>query len=112
MTRPYGRFFLPGPVEVRPEVLAAQLKPMTGHRGPDVQAFIGELQTGLKDAFRTERPVFIASCSGTGLMEAAIRNGASTRVLSLVNGAFSKRFSDIARQCGLEVDEVSIPWGE
>ena len=85
---------------------------MTGHRGPDVQAFIGELQTGLKDAFRTERPVFIVPCSGTGLMEAAIRNGASTRVLSLVNGAFSKRFSDIARQCGLEVDEVSIPWGE
>ena len=112
MNRPYGRFFLPGPVEVRPEVLAAQLQPMTGHRGPDVQAFIGELQTGLKDAFRTERPVFIVPCSGTGLMEAAIRNGASNRVLSLVNGAFSKRFSSIARQCALEVDEVSIPWGE
>ena len=112
LTRPYGRFFLPGPVEVRPEVLAAQLQPMTGHRGPDVQAFIGELQAGLKDAFRTERPVFIVPCSGTGLMEAAIRNGASNRVLSLVNGAFSKRFSSIACHCGLEVDEVAIPWGE
>ena len=111
-TRPYGRFFLPGPVEVRPEVLEAQLQPMTGHRGPDVRAFIGELQAGLKDALRTERPVFIAPCSGTGLMEAAVRNGASTRVLSLVNGAFSQRFADIARQCRLEVDEVSIPWGE
>jgi predicted phosphoserine aminotransferase len=111
-SRPYGRFFLPGPVEVHPDVLAAQLQPMTGHRGPDVQAWIAELQVGLKDAFRTDRPVFMVPCSGTGLMEAAVRNGASTKVLSLVNGAFSQRFADIARQCGIEVDELSIPWGE
>ena len=112
LDRPYGRFFLPGPVEVRPEVLAAQLQPMTVHRGPDVQAFVGELQAGLKDAFRTERPVFMVPCSGTGLMEAAVRNAATKRVLSLVNGAFSKRFADIAQCCGLKVDKISVPWGE
>ena len=109
---PFGRFFLPGPTAVRPEVLEAQLHPMTSHRGPESQDVMAELQEGLKDAFRTARPVFITPCSGTGLMETAVRNGASSNVLALVNGAFSQRFADIARLCGLDVDEVSIPWGE
>jgi aspartate aminotransferase-like enzyme len=45
-------------------------------------------------------------------MEAAVRNAARSRILALVNGAFSKRFADIARACGLDVDEVEVPWGE
>ena len=109
---PFGRFFLPGPTEVRPEVLEAQTRAMIGHRGPDIQEIVGELQDGLKRVFVTDRPVFISSSSATGLMEAAVRNGASGKVLSLVNGAFSQRFADIARACGLDVDEVAVPWGE
>ena len=107
-----GRFFLPGPTEVLPDVLAAQTGPMIGHRGPETDRLVIELQEGLKRAFRTERPVLIAPCSGTGMMEMAVRNGASRRVLSLVNGAFSARFAEIARNCGLEVDEVEVAWGE
>ena len=109
---PFGRFFLPGPTEVRPEVLEAQTRAMIGHRGPGIQELVGELQDGLKRVFLTGRPVFISSSSATGLMEAAVRNAASGRVLALVNGAFSQRFADIARACDLEVDEVAVPWGE
>jgi predicted phosphoserine aminotransferase len=109
---PFGRFFLPGPTEVRPDVLSAQTRAMIGHRGPGIQEVMRPLQEGLKQVFLTDRPVFISSSSATGLMEAAVRNGASRRVLSLVNGAFSQRFAGIAKSCGLEVDEVSVPWGE
>ena len=109
---PFGRFFLPGPTEVHPEVLEAQTRAMMGHRGPAIQEFVAELQDGLKKVFCTDRPVFISSSSATGLMEAAVRNGASGKVLALVNGAFSQRFADIARACGLDVDEVAVPWGE
>jgi aspartate aminotransferase-like enzyme len=109
---PFGRFFLPGPTEVRPEVLEAQTRAMIGHRGSLIQEFVSELQQGLKKVFVTDRPVFISSSSASGLMEAAVRNGASGKVLSLVNGAFSHRFGDIARACALEVDEVAVPWGE
>jgi aspartate aminotransferase-like enzyme len=45
-------------------------------------------------------------------MEAAVRNAGRTRVLSLVNGAFSKRFAEIAQACGFEVDKYEVPWGE
>ncbi len=108
----YGRFFLPGPTEVHPDVLRAQTRAMISHRGAASQAFMRELQSGLQNVFITERPVFISTSSATGLMEAAVRNAGRARFLSLVNGAFSKRFADIARACGFEVDEIVVPWGE
>ena len=111
-TLSFGRFFLPGPTEVHPEVLSAQNRAVIGHRGPAVQKLMGELQTGLKDVFRTESPVLISTSSATGLMEAAVLNGARSRVLSLVNGAFSKRFGQIAEACGLEVETLEVEWGQ
>lgn len=111
VTRPYGRFFLPGPTEVHPDVLAAQSRPMMGHRGAAAQAFWRGLHDRLQKVFMTGRPVFISTSSATGLMEAAVRNAGRERILSLVNGAFSQRFADIGRACGFEVDTVDVPWG-
>ncbi|MEX2048678.1 MAG: alanine--glyoxylate aminotransferase family protein [Gemmatimonadota bacterium] len=107
-----GRFFLPGPTEVYPEVLEAQTRPMISHRGAAMTELLQELQKGLEVVFVTKRPVFIGTCSATGFMETAVRNGASKKVLSLINGAFSKRFAEIARSCGLQVDDYEVPWGE
>jgi aspartate aminotransferase-like enzyme len=107
----FGRFFLPGPTEVRPKILEAMLRPMIGHRGADAVELMEALQAGLREVFGTARPVFVSSSSATGLMEAAVRNGASRSVLSLVNGAFSERFAEIAEACGREVDRLEVPWG-
>jgi aspartate aminotransferase-like enzyme len=112
MPADFGRFFLPGPTEVLPDVLDAQRRPMIGHRGKGMEELIARLEVGLKYVFRTERPVYIAAASATGLMEAALRNGARTRVLSLVNGAFSERFYHIAVACGLETDRLDVPLGQ
>jgi predicted phosphoserine aminotransferase len=107
----FGRFFLPGPTEVRREVLEAMLGPMMGHRTPEMEALMERIQPGLRHTFRTERPVYVAASSGTGMMEMAVRSVGQRRVLSLVNGAFSERFARIAEQCGLEVDRVVVDWG-
>lgn len=112
MSGEFGRFFLPGPTEVRREVREAMTGPMMGHRTPEAEALMERIQPGLKHAFRTERPVYLAPSSGTGMMEMAVRNAALRRVLSLVNGAFSERFARIAEACGLEVDRVTVEWGE
>jgi aspartate aminotransferase-like enzyme len=109
---PPGHFFLPGPTEVHPDVLAAQTRPMIGHRGRDIEHLIAGLQEGLKQVFLTEHPVIISTSSATGLMEAAVRNGvAGGKVLSLVNGSFSSRFSEIAAACGHETEVWSVDWG-
>src|SRR5262245_13294802 len=101
--KPFGTFFLPGPTEVLPEVLAAQLKPMIGHRGQGIRTLMDRLPVGLKDVFRTERMVFLSTSSVTGFMEAAVRNGVKKKALALVNGAFSKRFGELVQSCGFEV---------
>jgi aspartate aminotransferase-like enzyme len=107
----FGKFFLPGPTEVLPEVLEAQLKPMIGHRGAGIKTIMERLQVGLKDVFRTERTVFLSTSSATGFMEAAVRNGVRKKALALVNGAFSKRFGELVTSCGFEVEVMEVPWG-
>jgi predicted phosphoserine aminotransferase len=107
-----GRFFLPGPTEVHPDVIQAQSRPMMSHRGSGINELMKELQAGLEIAFFTKRPVFIGTTSATGFMEAAVRNAGRSRILSLVNGAFSKRFAEIAKACDFEVDTIEVPWGE
>jgi aspartate aminotransferase-like enzyme len=107
----FGRFFLPGPTEVRPEVLAAMTRPIIGHRGPAMSALLREVDAPLRRLFRTTRPVYVSSSSATGLMEAAVRNGVRRRALALVNGAFSGRFRDLVPECGREVETYEVEWG-
>lgn len=108
----FGRFFLPGPTEVRPAVLREMLRPMMGHRVPEMEALIGRIQPDLRYLFDTARPVYISASSATGLMEAAVRNGARRRVLCLVNGAFSERFFRITQATGLAAEALEVGWGE
>jgi aspartate aminotransferase-like enzyme len=108
----FGTFFLPGPTDVRDEVMAAMLQPMIAHRGSAFEQLFERLQHGLRPVFQTQRPVYISSSSATGMMEAAIRCAPPGRILSLVNGAFSERFAHIASMCAREVDRYDVGWGQ
>lgn len=108
------RLVLPGPVEVRPEILEAQTEWMIGHRSKAFVDLFGRLQSKLKQAFVTENRVFVSTSSGTGLWEGASRNCVrdDRRVLHLTNGAFSERWADVSRMNGKQVDIVSVEWGQ
>ncbi len=107
----FGTFFLPGPTEVRPAVLQAMSGRMISHRSAEFRALYARVQQGLRVVFGTSRPVFVATSSATGLMEAAIRNAPPGRVLALVNGGFSQRFANVAVACGRAVDRYEVAWG-
>jgi aspartate aminotransferase-like enzyme len=111
-SKTFGTFFLPGPTEVRDEIMAAMIQPMIPHRGSQFEQLFERLQQGLRPLFKTERPVYINSSSATGMMEAAIRAAPPGRILCLVNGAFSERFALIASMCGREVDRYEVAWGQ
>jgi aspartate aminotransferase-like enzyme len=111
-TKPFGTLFLPGPTEVREEIMAAMMHPMIAHRGPEFERLFERLQKGLQPVFKTDRPVYISSSSATGMMEAAIRCAPPGRILCLVNGAFSERFAHIASMCGRDVDRYEVAWGQ
>lgn len=105
------KLFIPGPTEVRPDVLEQMARPPISHRGPEM----AELQSGIVASARrilgTAHAVLLSTSSATGLMEGAIRNAAPRRVLSLVCGAFSRRWNSIARDCGVEADLLEVPMG-
>lgn len=107
-----GRFFLPGPTEVHPDVLAAMARPVIGHRGSAMSNLLRAVDAGLREVFGTAQPVYVSTSSATGLMEAAVRNGVRQHALCLVNGAFSGRFRDLVTDCGRTADSYTVPWGE
>ena len=111
-TKTFGTFFLPGPTEVREEVMTAMVRPMIPHRGAEFEDLFERLQQGLRPVFKTDRPVYISTSSATGMMEAAIRCAPPGRILCLVNGAFSERFAHIASMCGRDVDRYDVAWGQ
>jgi predicted phosphoserine aminotransferase len=106
-----GRFFLPGPTEVRSDVLAALTRPMIAHRGNDIESLLARVAPRLQRVFRTTQPVFTSTSSATGLMEAGVRNAACSRLLCLVNGAFSERFHKAAVNSGIVADKLPVAPG-
>src|SRR5213593_3365386 len=108
---PFGRFFLPGPTDVHPEVLAAMQRPMIGHRSGAMEQLLAGMAPGLARLFRTTRTVLVGTTSATGFMELAVRNGVRRRALSLVNGSFSERFAKLVQACGKECLRLDVPLG-
>jgi len=105
--------WIPGPTEVRGDILSAMAAPMIGHRSAEMRAVIQGLDPYLEALFGTSAPshrVAVHSCTATGLMEMALR-GSGERVLCLVNGAFSRRFATIAEALGKEVVRIESPAG-
>ena len=62
----FGRFFLPGPTDVHPEVLAAMALPMIPHRGKQMTEMLTGMAGPLQRIFRTSHRVLIGTCSATG----------------------------------------------
>ena len=107
----FGTFFIPGPTEIRPEILAEMTRPVMGHRGKEFEGMFARIEAGLRDVLLTARPVYVGASSATGFMEMAIRNAPEGEILSLVNGGFSERFAKVAESCGRCVERVTAPWG-
>jgi len=95
----FGTFFVPGPTEIRPEILEQLTRPMIIHRGREFEAMFARIEAGLRDVFLTARPVYVGATSATGFMEMAVRNVGAGAILSLVNGGFSERFAAVAESC-------------
>lgn len=115
MTTPSRRktLFVPGPTEVRDEILAEMSRPMIAHRHADFTALCREIFPKLPALFgTTKNRVMVATGSATGLMEAALRNGVKRRALCLVSGAFGERWKDIAKLNGVPHDALEVEWGK
>lgn len=104
--------FIPGPVDVNEEILAAQAQPMLPHRSAEFEEIFHRAEGKARRVFFTETRVFILASSGSGMQEAAVRNLVSGKMLSCVNGAFGSRWHDVAVTNGKDADVLETDWKE
>jgi len=104
--------FVPGPVDVNTEVLAAQAQPMLPHRSHEFESLFQQARHKAQPLFGTQAQIFIVTSSGTGLQEAAVRNLAKENVLCLVNGAFSERWFEVAKSNLKQADPLMVEWSK
>ena len=106
------KLFIPGPVDVHPEILQAMATPMIGHRMKEYAVLHREVKDRLKQLLFTDNRVFLATSSAFGVMEGAVRNLVAKRCANFCNGAFSDKWHDVTRRCGKEADAFKVEWGQ
>src|SRR5882757_10354807 len=115
VTPPVRTLLGPGPSDTHPRVLAALAQPTVGHLDPYYLRIMDELQSMLREVFRTKNRMTMA-ISGTGSagQEATVTNlvEPGERVLVCINGVFGNRLADMAERAGGEVTKIERPWGE
>ncbi|HEX3108158.1 MAG TPA: alanine--glyoxylate aminotransferase family protein [Thermoanaerobaculia bacterium] len=105
------KFFIPGPTWVRPAILQEMTRPMIGHRSAEFRELFGGIRRNLKTLFETAADALVITASGTGVMQAALENCVTRRVLVTTCGAFSERWFTMAQSLGYEVDRLDAGWG-
>jgi aspartate aminotransferase-like enzyme len=106
------KLFTVGPVACYPEVLEEMRLQMFSHRSEEYKRLHRETVALLQRFLETDAPVFLFSSTGTGFMEASVRNCVAKKMLCCVNGSFGKRFVDVARSNGKLVETIHPPLGE
>jgi aspartate aminotransferase-like enzyme len=105
---------IPGPTPVPENVLLALAKHPMGHRSGEFIQIQADVTENLKWLFQTTNELLLLTASGTGAMEAGIINFFSPgdRVLVIHNGKFGERWVLVSKAFGLDVAEVTAPWGQ
>jgi aspartate aminotransferase-like enzyme len=105
------KLHIPGPVEVSEKSFRAFCSPMIGHRSQDFKELYGKIQPQLQQLLYTRRLVYLGTSSAWGVMEGAIRNLVSKKVLNCMCGAFSDKWFDVSKRCGKDAEALKVDWG-
>jgi aspartate aminotransferase-like enzyme len=107
----HKKLFIPGPVEVRPDVLAKMATPMIGHRSKDASELQRRISDKMRKLFYTDEAILLSTSSGSGLMEGAVRSCTLKRAAIFSVGAFGNRWFEIAESNNVPADLFEVEWG-
>ena len=105
------KLHIPGPVEVSEKTYKAFCAPMIGHRGLGYKDLVAKIQPQLQQLLYTKQLVYLSTSSAWGVMEGAIRNLVSKKVLNCMCGAFSDKWLDVSKRCGKNAEGLQAEWG-
>ncbi|MBV4423172.1 alanine--glyoxylate aminotransferase family protein [Clostridium tyrobutyricum] len=108
----HKKLFIPGPVEVRKDVLEKMATPMIGHRSKEASQLQRGISDKLRKLFYTNEEILLSTSSGTGLLEGAIRCSTVKRAAIFSVGAFGKRWYQIAEANNVPADLFEEDFGK
>jgi len=106
------KLFTVGPVACYPEVLEAMGHQMYSHRSKEYFDLHYETIRLLQEFLSTKNEIFLFSSTGSGFMEASVRNCVRKKMLCCINGSFGERFAEVAESNGVTVGKLAPPLGQ
>ncbi len=108
----HKRLFIPGPVDVAPDVLEKMGTQMIGHRTKDASVLQKSISDKMRKVMYTSNEILLSTSSGSGLMEGAIRSCTRKRAAVFSVGAFGDRWYKMATANGVPADKFSSELGQ
>ncbi len=108
---PDRTLYIPGPTEVRQEVIESMAQPMFGHRMDRMTDLYTTIVEDTKDFLDTDNEVIVLTASGTEFWEASTLNLVDEEILVATCGSFSERHANVAERLGKNVDRLEYEWG-
>jgi predicted phosphoserine aminotransferase len=109
---PDKTLYIPGPTEVRDDVIDAMAQPMFGHRMDRMTDLYTTIVEDTKEFLGTDKEVIVLTASGTEFWEASTLNLVDERILCTTCGAFGERHANVAGRLGKDVDRLEYEWGQ
>jgi len=100
----HKKLFIPGPVEVREDVLSKMATPMIGHRTKDASELQRRISEKMRKLMYTDNEILLSTSSGSGLMEGAVRSCTVKRAAVFSVGAFGDRWYTMATSNNVPAD--------
>ena len=108
----HKKLFIPGPVEVNPDVLEKMATPLIGHRTKDATALQQAISEKMQKVMATKNTIILSTSSGSGLMEGAVRCFTAKRAAVFSIGAFGKRWYKMCTANGIPADIFESELGQ
>ena len=108
----HKKLFIPGPVDVKEDVLQKMATPQIGHRTKEASALQRRISDKMRRLMFTENEILLSTSSGSGLMEGAVRSCTQKCAAVFSVGAFGKRWYEMAKGSGVPATLFESPLGQ
>ncbi|MDY0236249.1 MAG: alanine--glyoxylate aminotransferase family protein [Gudongella sp.] len=108
----HKKLFIPGPVDVREDVLQKMATPQIGHRTKEASNLQRGISEKLQKVFKTDNVILLSTSSGSGLMEGSIRSFTNKKAAVFSVGAFGNRWYEMALSNNVPADLFKSEPGE
>ena len=107
----HKKLFIPGPVDVREDVLQKMATPMIGHRTKECTDLGKSIYEKMQKLMFTENDIILSTSSGSGLMEMAVRSCTKKRAAVFSVGAFGDRWYKMCTANGFTATKLKSELG-